>query len=191
MEWGRAATLSLGFVGWEFEGPKPAIDKYVLLAVPHTSNWDGVLFMLLARSIGLELAWMIKNSWTKGPLGPLMDRLGAVGIDRSRAGNMVEQMIDEFGRRERFVLGIPPEGTRSRADHWKSGFYRIALGANVPVVPGYLDYRRKRAGLGAAIAMTGDLNADMNAIRAYYENKAPMPYDPSKFGPIRLREEEP
>ncbi len=103
---------------------------------------------------------------------------------------MVEQMVDEFRRRDRFVLGIPPAGTRARADYWKSGFYRIALGANVPVVPGYLDYGRKRAGLGAPIAMTGDVRVDMDAIRAFYALKAPKPHDPSKFGPIRLREEE-
>ncbi len=190
MEPSRAAKRSLSLVGWAFEGPAPAIDKFVLLLVPHTSNWDAVVFMFLARSIGLELAWMIKDVWTKGPFGPLLRRLGAVGIDRSRARNMVDQMVDEFRRRDRFVLGIPPEGTRARADVWKSGFYRIALGAGVPVLPGYLDYGRKRAGIGAPIAMTGDVRKDMDAIRAFYTEQAPTPYDASKFGPIRLREED-
>ncbi len=168
--------------------PTPA--KYVCLATPHTSNWDGLLLVTLMRTIGVELDWMIKDTWVKSPAGPLLKRMGAVAIDRSRSRNMVEQMVDEFARRDRMVLAIPPEGTRARATHWKSGFYYIARGANVPVVPGYLDYGRKRAGLGAPILMTGDVRADMDRIRAFYAEKNPSGYDPSKWGPIRLREEE-
>jgi 1-acyl-sn-glycerol-3-phosphate acyltransferase len=174
---------------WRFEGEKPPIAKYVLLLAPHTSNWDTVLFLYLARSVGLELSWMIKDSWTKGPIGPLLDRFGAVGIDRGHAHDVVAQMVGEFRRRDRFILGVPPEGTRAYAKHWKSGFYRIALGAGVAVAPGYLDYAKKRGGIGAAIEMTGDVHRDMDAIRAFYTEKAPRPFDPSKFGPIRLREE--
>jgi len=112
-----------------------------------------------------------------------------VAINRDRSTNIVQQMIEEFRRRDRFVLGIPPEGTRSRAEHWKSGFYHIALGAQVPVVPGYLDFSRKRAGLGPAIPMTGDVRADMDRIRAFYAEKKPVAFEPASFGPIRLREE--
>jgi len=157
--------------------------------VPHTSNWDGLLLVALLRSIGLEMEWMLKSSWMRGPLGPVMRKVGAVGIDRSGPHHVVEAMIEEFERRDRFLLGIPPEGTRGRAPFWKSGFYRIALGAKVPVVPGYLDYGRKRAGLGPPITMTGDPRADMDKLRAYYAEVAPKPHDPSKFGPIALREE--
>jgi 1-acyl-sn-glycerol-3-phosphate acyltransferase len=135
------------------------------------------------------MQWMIKDAWVKGPMRPIMKRLGAIAIDRGRAHDVVGQMIEEFRRRDRFVLGIPPEGTRSRAAQWKSGFYRIALGAEVPVVPGYLDYARKRCGLGPAMTMTGDVHADMDRIRAFYAEKSPVPRDPSGFGPIRLKEE--
>lgn len=185
------ATRSLRLAGWAYEGDVPPEKKYVALAVPHTSNWDGLLLVLLLRSIGLEMEWMLKDTWMRGPLKPVMRSLGAVGIDRSRARNVVDQMVDEFRRRDAFVLGIPPEGTRSRVEYWKSGFYHIALGANVPVVPGYLDFARKRAGLGRAIPMTGDVRADMDALRAFYAERNPAAYAPSKFGPIRLREEEP
>ena len=184
------AARSLGLVGWQFEGPVPPEKKYVLLAVPHTSNWDGLLLIALTRSIGLPIEWMVKDAWVKGPLGPPMRGLGAVAVDRSRKTKMVDQMIEQFEARDRFVLAIPPEGTRSRAEYWKSGFYHIARGANVPVVPGYLDYGRKRAGLGPARMMTGDVRADMDGLRAFYAEKNPSPHDPSKYGPIRLREED-
>jgi 1-acyl-sn-glycerol-3-phosphate acyltransferase len=185
----RLAELSLRLAGWQFEGPVPAIKKYVCLAVPHTSNWDGLLLIGVARTIGLPMAFMIKDDWVKGPLGPVMRHFGAVAINRDRSSNMVEQMVAEMNRRDEMVLVIPPEGTRSRAEAWRSGFYRIALGANVPVVPGYLDFARKRAGLGAPIPMTGDVGADMDRIRAFYAEHAPTAHDPASFGPIRLREE--
>ena len=98
-------------------------------------------------------------------------------------------MIEQFRAKGELALAIPPEGTRSRAEHWKSGFYRIALGADVPVALGYLDFARKRAGIGPLLRMTGDVKGDMDRIRAFYEEKNPIPFDPSKFGPIRLREE--
>lgn len=194
LRWGplkpnRLAETSLHLAGWRFEGGLPPEKKYVCLAVPHTSNWDGLLLVTLLRSIGLEMQWMIKDAWVKGPLGPVLRRLGAVAINRDRSTNVVEQMIEQFRKNDSFVLGIPPEGTRSRAEHWKSGFYHIARGAGVPVVPGYLDFARKRAGLGPAITMTGDVRADMDKLRAFYAEKKPTAYDPASFGPIRLREE--
>lgn len=183
------ASTSLQLAGWKFETGLPPEKKYVCLAVPHTSNWDGLLLVTLLRGIGLEMQWMIKDSWTKSPLGPVLRGLGAVAINRDRSTNMVDQMIEQFRKRDTFVLGIPPEGTRARAPHWRSGFYRIALGAGVPVVPGYLDFKRKRAGLGPAITMTGDVRADMDKLRAFYEEKKPVAYEPANFGPIQLREE--
>ena len=183
------SSLSLRLAGWKFEGEPPPEKKYVALAYPHTSNWDGLLLVLLTRSIGLQMEWMLKDSWVKGPFRPLMRGLGAVPIDRSRKSNVVEQMIRQFQERDAFVLGIPPEGTRGRVEQWKSGFYHIARGANVPVVPGYLDFARKRAGLGPAIHLSGNVREDMDTIRAFYAEKKPTAYDPAMSGPIRLREE--
>jgi len=181
------ATLRLA--GWRYEGPVPTEKKYVALAVPHTSNWDGLLLLMLAQNIGLHMRWMVKQSALKGPMGPLLRSLGAVPIDRSRAHNMVDQMIEQFRSSDEFVLFIPPEGTRGRAEHWKSGFYHIALGAKVPVAPAYLDYERKRAGVGQPIPMIGDVRKDMDALRAFYAEKDPKPYHAGKYGPIQLREE--
>ncbi len=183
-------SLPLRLAGWEFETPLPAEKKYVCLAVPHTSNWDGVLLLALARSVGMKMSFMIKREWLRGPMGVVLRRLGAVGIERSRATHVVQAMIDELARRDELALVIPPEGTRSRAEYWKSGFYHIARGADVPVVPGYLDYGRKRAGLGPPIRLTGVVRADMDRIRAFYREQAPVGFHPDAFGPIRLREED-
>ena len=183
------ASTSLQLAGWQFETGLPPEKKFVCLAVPHTSNWDGLLLVTLLRGIGLDMQWMIKDSWTKSPLGPVLRGLGAVAINRDKSTNMVDQMIEQFRKRDTFALGIPPEGTRARAPHWRSGFYRIALGASVPVVPGYLDFKRKRAGLGPAITMTGDVRADMDKLRAFYAEKNPTAFVPANFGPILLREE--
>ena len=183
------SSLSLRLAGWQFETDGPAVPRCVVLAVPHTSNWDGVLLLALARSIDLQISWMIKDDWLRGPMGLLLRRLGAVGIDRRKASNVVQAMIDELGRRDRLALVIPPEGTRGRTEHWKSGFYHIARGAGVPVVPGYLDFGRKRAGLGDPIDLTGDVRADMDTIRAFYARMAPIARVPADVGPIRLRDE--
>ena len=185
----RAAAAALRAAGGEFEGEPPRIDKYVALATPHTSNWDGLLLLTIGEAIDLPMSWMIKAEWIRGPMGALLRRMGAVAVNRDAAGDLVPQMIEELQRRDRMVLVIPPEGTRGRAEHWKSGFYRIALGAGVPVVPGYLDYGRKRAGLGPPIHLTGDVKADMDRIRAFYADKAPSGLYADQFGPIRLREE--
>ncbi len=184
------AALGFKAAGWAYEGDVPPEKKYVMLAVPHTTNWDGLLLVLVTKQLGLPIHWMIKKSWTEGAIGAVVRRTGAIGIDRSKTNNVVDQMVEVLRGRDEMVLAIPPEGTRHLTDHWRSGFYHIARGANVPVVPGYLDYGRKRAGMGRAIHLSGDVRADMDQIRAFYETRRPTPYKPGAFGPIRLREED-
>ena len=186
----KIARRLLRATGWDFEGPVPDVAKCVAIAVPHTSNWDGVLMLAAAAAVGLDMSFMIKDDWLRGPMGPIMRKLGAVGIDRSKANNVVDGMVAELRHRDRLWLVIPPEGTRSRTEYWKSGFYHIALGAKVPVVTGYLDYGRKVGGLGPPIMMTGEVRADMDKIRAFYAAMAPTAKNPAGFGPIRLREED-
>jgi 1-acyl-sn-glycerol-3-phosphate acyltransferase len=183
-------SLPLRLAGWKFETELPAAKKYVCLAVPHTSNWDGLILLAAAQSTGLTMSWMIKGEWVRGPVGMLLKRLGAVAIDRGHAANVVPQMIEELRTRDELALVIPPEGTRRHTDYWKSGFYRIALGAGVPIAPGYLDYKRKRAGIGPLIYLTGDVHADMDAIRAYYATSPAAALYPDHVGRIRLKEED-
>ncbi len=160
------------------------------IASPHTSNWDGVLLVVLAQSVGLSLSFLAKDSVFRGPQRSLLLRLGAIPIDRSRAHNVVTQLIDEFRRREELRLIIAPEGTRASTDYWRSGFYHIARGADVPLVPGYMDYARKRAGLGSPLRLSGDVRADMDRVRAFYAGLRCRARFPRQVGPIRLREED-
>lgn len=188
----RASRLALRALrGWQVEGPLPEPRRAVILAAPHTSNLDGLLLVLLTRSVGMSANWMVKDLWTKPPLGWVTKRVGAVPVDRREASGMVGQMVTEFERRDEFHLIVPPEGTRSRAEAWKSGFYRIAVAADVPVVPAYLDYRRRRGGFGEPITLTGDRRADMDRIRDYYHDAAAMARYPAQFGPVALRDESP
>lgn len=185
----RAALAALG--GWRYAGPVPTERRAVCLAFPHTDNLDGALLVLLARSVGLSISWMVKDSWGRGAVGAAVRAAGGIPIDRSRPNGMVGQMVDAFAKADELYLFIPPEGTRSYTDYWKSGFYRIALGAKVPVMPAFLDYRTKTGGVGPPFRLTGDVRADMNRLREHYgPAAAAMAKYPAKVGPIRLREED-
>ena len=159
--------------GWSVEGQAPQTRKFVVIAAPHTSNWDFVYFLGGADGLGLNLSFMGKASLFGWPLGRAMRELGGIPVDRSRSNNAVQAMVDEFGRRDEFMLTIAPEGTRGKARIWRTGFYQIALGARVPIVCGLMDYRRKVVGLGPAMMPTGDYDADMLALAAYYRACTP------------------
>jgi 1-acyl-sn-glycerol-3-phosphate acyltransferase len=177
----------LGLFGWKLLGQKPPYQKYLILAAPHTSNWDVPAMLAMSYVYGIRVSWIGKHSLFRGPLGPLMRWLGGVPVDRRSRNNAVQQMVAEFARRDTLALMITPEGTRSRAEYWKSGFYHIAREANVPIVLGLLDFKKKVGGLFEAIETTGDLTADMDRIRAFYAG-ASGKY-PERFGPVKLREE--
>jgi hypothetical protein len=139
------ASLFLRATGWRPEGPRPAARRYVLIAAPHTSNWDLAYLLAIAAHYDVSVSWMGKDSLFRGPWGAVLSRLGGIPVDRTHRGNLVRQMSDLFEQRERLALTVPAEGTRAYTPHWRSGFYHIARMANVPVVLGYLDYQRKRA----------------------------------------------
>lgn len=174
--------------GWkpvvEFELPP----KCVLIAAPHTSNWDAFHLVTLANSIDIEINWITKDTLFKPPLGWLVRWLGAIPVNRRERTNMVDQMAEKFDELDRLILVVPAEGTRSRADYWKSGFYHIAQKANVPIVLGFLDYGKKTGGFGPIIQPGGVLSEDMDTIRDFYKDiEAKFP---EEFGPVRLKAEE-
>lgn len=166
--WLSAAYLKL--TGWRVEGDWPALEKAVLVAAPHTSNWDGINMLATSGYYRAPLRWMGKKSLTQGPFGWLIKALGCVPIDRSQSNDVVKLMSEQFAAHETMVLAVPPEGTRSAVREWKSGFYHIAVGAKAPLVLSVLDYGTKTVRLAAVFYPSGDYEADLPLIRAHYAN---------------------
>ncbi|MBW2649590.1 MAG: lysophospholipid acyltransferase family protein [Deltaproteobacteria bacterium] len=162
------SLVFLKVIGWRKEGKMPDIPQYVIIAAPHTTNWDLPITLALAFSFKCNVYWMGKDTIFKLPFGAIMKFLGGISIDRSTSSNVVEQSIQAFRENNRLVLVIPPEGTRQNVSYWKTGFYYIANGANVPIVMGFLDYKRKVGGIGHIFQPTGDIDADMVAIQSFY-----------------------
>jgi 1-acyl-sn-glycerol-3-phosphate acyltransferase len=170
------------------EGTLPALAKAVVVAAPHTSNWDLPLMLAVAWTLGVEPSWLGKQELFGKPFGWLMRALGGIPVDRTARGNMVEQVARRFASADQLFLVVPPSGTRSRAAHWKSGFYHIARVAQVPIVCAFLDYRRKVGGIGPTIEVRGHAAVDMPAIRDFYATVTAR--YPALVTPARLLEED-
>ena len=159
----------LRICGWRREGRLPSIPKYVMIVAPHTSNWDMLVGMMIALSFLLKLSWLVKESLFRWPFGGFIKWLGGIPIDRSKSSNVVAQSIQTFKENKQMVLAVAPEGTRKKATSWKTGFYHIAKGANVPIVMGFIDYARKVGGIGPTLMPTGAIEFDMQKIRFFYD----------------------
>jgi 1-acyl-sn-glycerol-3-phosphate acyltransferase len=162
------STILLFCLGWKAKGRIPDVSKCVMIAAPHTSNWDYFYTLLIAFKFKLKIYAMGKKSLTTGHFGFIMKWLGIIPIDRSKSNNLVELTIQQFHRCDKLVMIVPPSGTRNKIAIWKTGFYYIALGAGVPISLGFIDYGRKTGGIGPLIYPTGDIDADMKKIRRFY-----------------------
>lgn len=173
--------------GWKVAGAVPDSKSMIIIAAPHTSNWD--LFFLLgaAYSFRLQIHWLVKDSLFIPVIGQIISFLGGVPVDRSKNTSLVTQLAERINASDGLSLVVPPAGTRRYTDYWKSGFYRIAREANIPIVSGYLDYENKEAGLGLSFYPSGNLIQDMDRLRKFYAPfKAKYPENKSR---ILLREE--
>jgi 1-acyl-sn-glycerol-3-phosphate acyltransferase len=170
MRW--LALIIFRFTGWKPAGKRPLISRYVIIAAPHTSNWDFLYTICLAFILDIRPYILMKAGWFGWPMGPFLRWLGAIPIDRSRSTQVVARSIQAFRENPQMVLVVPPAGTRRKVMYWKTGFYHIARGANVPIVLGYLDYRRKVGGIGPIVHPTGNMKADMKIIRDFYDDIA-------------------
>jgi 1-acyl-sn-glycerol-3-phosphate acyltransferase len=159
----------LCWVGWSVTGTFDHVPKAVVIGAPHTSNWDLILGLIVALKVGFPMHWMGKQSIFIGPFNLFFRWFGGIPVDRSRSTNMVSASILELKEAKSRYLVIAPEGTRSYRKEWKSGFYHIAHGAGVPLVLAFLDYENKKAGFGPTITTTGDFDADMKEIYAFYD----------------------
>lgn len=177
----------LDALGWEVEGTIPSVPKYVLVAAPHTTNWDLPITLGVGWVLGIVPAWAGKHTLFEGPFGWFFRGLGGVSIDRRKKLDQVQQLVEMFSARDEMILIIAPEGTRGHTAYWKSGFYWVARGARVPIALGYLDYARRRGGISEPFMPSDNIEDDVERIRTFYANVTGK--HPERFTNIRLRPE--
>lgn len=181
---GWIARLIMKLCGWTALDKVTDVSKAVVIAAPHTSNWDALWAIVYVVATQKKLTFFAKHTLFWFPLGTVLRAFGCIPLDRSRATTVVRQAINMFGTNDSFMIALAPEGTRSRASGWKSGFYRIALGAEVPVLVGTIDYQRKEVGIVGRVDLTGDTEHDLQALAQYYEGVQGR--WPEKTSPVKL-----
>jgi len=162
------AALILFCCGWKAIGKTPDDPKYVLIAAPHTSNWDLFFMLAIALKMRIKIYWMGKEAIFKFPFRGFMMWMGGIPVDRSKSNDMVKAIADIFSENETLAITVPPEGTRSHTVYWKTGFYHIANTAQVPICCGFLDFKKREGGIGPLVYPTGDIDKDMVKIKAFY-----------------------
>ena len=173
---------------WTLRTERLAPDgRGILLGAPHTSNWDFVLMLAIAWEAGLPFRWLGKHTLFRGVAGPVMRALGGIPVDRRDPAGLVDELVARFAAGDHFYLVVTPEGTRSGSG-WKSGFYRIARATGLPVTLGYVDRTTMTTGLGPTLELSGDVRADMDAVRAFYADKSG--FVPARRTEPRLRAED-
>ncbi len=172
-------------LGWTLHADYPDTAKYVVIAAPHTSNWDFPLGILANWAMQLNVRYFGKHTLFFWPWGWFFRALGGEPVRRGYSANLIRQIADAFENSDRLVFALAPEGTRSKTDHWKTGFYRIAKAAGVPIVMGYLDFGHKQVGIGGAFMPGDDIEADFRLIREFYKNR--LGKHPEKTSLIRVR----
>jgi 1-acyl-sn-glycerol-3-phosphate acyltransferase len=182
------ARVWLFFMRWSTVQQEPVPDRCVVIAAPHTSNWDFPVTMAMAQVKGVPIRWLGKSQMFNKVSSPIFRAMGGISVERSSPQGLVGDLADELGRHERLALIVPAEGTRTAVEYWKSGFYRIAQQAEVPIVCAFVDRKSRSGGFGPVIHPSGDIVADMDRIRAFYADKTGL--KPGRFNVPRLREED-
>ena len=182
------STALLSLFGWRVAGQPPTEKKLVIIGAPHTSNWDFPLALLALSSLGLQFSWVGKHTLFRRPFGKLLIKMGGIPVNRNLRNGFLDGIVQAFADREKLIVAIAPEGTRSRTDHWKAGFYHIAVRAGTPVCLGFIDYPGKAVGLGPIVIPTGDIHHDFAAIKEFYLDKSGK--YPQKHSEIQLRKKE-
>jgi len=167
------AKLLFRVCGWKTEGTVHQPARFVIIAAPHTSNWDAFIMLTAGYIFRVKIGWFVKDAAFVFPLGLLVRAFGGIPIDRTTRRNVVGQAVARFAQSERLILAVPPEATRKKSSTWKTGFYHIARGADVPIVLGYIDYKRRVAGLGPAFIPTGNIEADFRVFEQFYASVTP------------------
>lgn len=177
--------LILKFSGWKVVNVAPATGSYLIIAAPHTSNWDFPLGITMAFHLRLRVYFIGKHTLFKGVMGPIMRWLGGIPLDRKASQNFVEASIETFNNNPNLVMAIAPEGTRTRVVRWKTGFYHMAKGAQIPIALAFFDFPNKTGGIGQMLEVSDNMDADMQIIANFYLPKAgknPANYNPDITG---------
>ncbi|MCU0282609.1 MAG: 1-acyl-sn-glycerol-3-phosphate acyltransferase [Candidatus Nanopelagicales bacterium] len=182
------ARRILRTTGWTVQGEPPPDPVVVLVAAPHTSNWDFAVMLLLSRAFGIQAKFLGKQELFRGPLGPFMRWTGGISIDRENPAGVVDELVAHASAAERFQLVIAAEGTRKPKQYWKSGFYRMAEQAGIPICLGFCDGPSRTMGYGPTFRPSGDVRADMDLVRAFYADKHGI--NPENRTEPRLRDED-
>lgn len=164
------AKMSLKIIGWKVEYVLPESKKYILIAAPHTSNWDLVIMLLVSIVCGIKLNWVAKDTLFKGLFGTYLRWLGGIPVNRRSNNNFTQQVIEIFNESEERIIVIAPEATRGKVEKWKSGFYYIAKGANIPIALGFLDYSKKIGGIGPSFYPDSSIEDSTRIIREFYKD---------------------
>jgi len=159
-----------------------------MVAAPHTSNWDFILTMAMTWAVQVDTLWLGKKEMFAGPFAPLFRKMGGIAVDRDNPAGLAQRLIESAKTSNAMAIMIPPEATRAKKTYWKSGFRRIAIGAEIPIVLCFLDKPTRTGGFGPTIWPSDDVVADMDQIRAFYADKHGM--KPGRFTPPLLKEEE-
>jgi len=172
--WSRAVRWLAGRVlrvlGWRVVGPFPNLSKGIFVVAPHTTNWDFVVGILMVFALGLRASFLGKHPLFKWPLRAFMVWMGGIPVDRRTASGVVGQVVELFDSSDSLLLGLSPEGTRKPVDRWRTGFYHVAHGAKVPIVPASIDYGRKMIRFGAPLEATGELAADLHKLASFFND---------------------
>ncbi len=185
----RLARLVLRLFGWRVVDNLPPTDKYILVGAWHTSNWDFPLAVFAMWGMGVKLHFIGKQELVSGKLGFLMKRLGVIGVDRSKTINFVQKMAELFKERKELRLVIAAEGTRSQAEYWKTGFYYMALAAEVPIAFAFIDAKAKEVGIDGYFMPTGNREEDLHKVKLFFESKQGI--KPNKQRSIKFKALEP
>lgn len=183
----KIGRVAVRLIRWRIDGEIPPHSKRVLVAAPHTSNWDFLLAMIVPPALGIRINWLGKYTLFRKPFGWFFRMLGGIPVDRARTTGIVGQSVAAFESTDELNLVITPEGTRRKREYWKSGFYWIALAAKVPIVLVKVDGSNRTVRVGADFALTGQVGADMDRIRKFFEGHNGI--KPELAGPVRLRNE--
>ena len=179
------SKIVLKILGWKLDVTIPKEKKFILIGAPHTSNWDLPLGLLTFWTLDVKIYWVAKIQMFRGPLHYFFTALGGIPVDRTASHGFINQIAEKIKQTDKMALAISPEGTRSKTKYWKSGFYYIAMAANIPICLGYLNYKDKTLGFKTVLYPSGNIDADMKIIADFYANIEGK--RPEHQGPIRLK----